>query len=491
MKGKLLAFGVSLLAMATIGVVQLQSKAVDGNRDCDQFAVIRCGTMNADELRAEYDSNNTAGTNGYTQAQGDIKKVFTAMGISKADLQGGFKQGVVYKNGNVEVDGKVVATNAQMAARGLGGTQIAGTNAQKVSVSAMSDAQTAMVKLDQNGKFLYAVMKPCGNPVSATPKEEPKPEPKPIAKCVGLTVTQQERTKFSVTTTASAKDGAKIKGYNIKLYRGSDAIIDKTYPSTTESQTVVYVVETPGEYTVKAIVDTSEGPKQGKQCEATFTVTALPPPPPTPIPGVTITKHVDTDKKYARVNTNVAFSYKIDVTNTGNTDLDNVTVTDTPDRAITLVSVMPPSTSPESSKIENNSLVISKLKLLKGETRTFTITAKVPVYVAGKLANTVCVDAPTVPGNPDKCDKAEVEVPPAPVPGKIEVCLKNEDRFVQINENEYNEQIHSKNPEDCKTPELPAELPETGPTEAILSVVGAMSLVGSSAYYFASRRQSV
>lgn len=359
MKGKLLAFSLALLATATIGLVQLQAKATDNSRDCDQFAVIRCGTMTAAELRAEYDTNNGSPMNGDTTKQPDIRKIFTGMGISSTDLDGAFKSGTVYRDGTVKVGGKVVATNAKMAARHLGGTPIAGTNAAKVSVSAMASAQTALVKMDQNGKFLFAVMKPCGNAVTAKPK-----------------VTTQET------------------------------------PPT-------------------------------------------PPTPPTPTtPGIDVVKYVGNDSKYQRVGINVEFSYRIDVKNTGNVDLDNVLVTDTPDRSITLISVSPPT-----GKIENNSFTYTIPKLLKGETRTFSLTAKVPAYMAGRLINTVCVDTPTIPGSPDKCDKAEVDVPPK-----------------------------TEQPPTPETPTAPEELPQTGPTDVVLQIVGAMSLVGAGAYYIASRR---
>lgn len=487
MKGKFLAFGVSLLAMATIGVVQLQTKAVDNSRDCDQYAVIRCGALNGDELRAEFESNNTSGSNGYTTEQGDIKKIFNSMGINKADLEGGFKQGIVYKNGNVEVDGKVVATNAQVAARGLGGTQIPGTNAQKVPASAMGDAQTAMVKMDQDGKFLFAVMKPCGNPVTAEPKKTPEPQPEPKAECVSLKLIEQEPTKYALTATAKVSGGAKIESYTFELFRGTDRIMNNTYASTNESQSVVYVVTDPGEYKATVSVKTSEGAKTSNTCQVTFSRKATPPPPPQ-TPAVDITKFVNNDQKYARVNTNVEFSYRIQVKNTGTVDLENVTVTDTPNAGITLIErVTPPI---DGAKFANNTFTITGMKLLKGEVRTFTLYAKVPVALAGKLPNTVCVDAPAVPGTPDKCDTAEVEVPPTPVPGKIEVCLKNEDRYVQINENEFNDQIHSRNPDDCKKVETPTELPETGPVETFASIIGAMSLVGASAYYVVSRRSA-
>ena len=487
MKGKLLVFGVSLLAVATLGVVQLQTKAVDSSRDCDRFAIIRCGALNGEELRKEYETNNASPANGDTTAQGDIRKVFTAMGIAKDQLSG-FKAGVVYKDGTVKVDGKVVATDAMMAARGLGGTQIAGTNAQKVSVGAMSDAQTAMVKLDANGKFLFAIMKPCGNPVTAKPKEvTPPPAPEPTAECKRLTVAKKENepTAYLATATAATTGKATIKSYTFQLFHDGRQVIDRTIDSTATSQSLVLAPLTaPGAYQAKVIVGTSEGNRKGPQCEATFTIEQQPP---APTPAVTIEKFVDNDKKYARVNANVEFSYRIVVTNTGNTDLDNVVVTDTPDRAITLISVSPPS-----GKIANNTFSYTIPKLLKGEARTFALTAKVPVAQAGRLVNTVCVDAPSVPGNPDKCDKAEVEVPPTPVPGKIEVCVINEKTVRMVTEADVNANptLYTKDLTQCDEEEVPAELPQTGPVETALSVVGAMSLVGASAYYVASRRHA-
>jgi uncharacterized repeat protein (TIGR01451 family) len=478
MKGKLLAFGVSVLAMATIGVVQLQTKAVDGSRDCDQYAVIRCGALSQSELKAEYDSNNTAKSNGSTAAQNDIKKVFSAMGISRSDLNLTAKNGVVYKDGTVKVGSEVVATGAQMAARGLGGSQIAGTSAQRVSVSAMSDAQTAMV-FYKNGKFAFAVMKPCGNPVKATPKNNP-PAPEPKAECVGLDVTKQERTKYLVKARASTSGGAKVKAYTLKVFKGEQVIYNNTYKNTTNEQSVMYNVTEPGKYRVKVSIDTTEGVKSGPKCEATFTVKEAPT---QPNPAVDITKHVDEDKKYLRVNANVEFTYRLAVKNTGEVDLKNVVVTDTPDAGVTLISAMP-----TDGEIKDNTFTYTIPTLRKGETRIFTLTAKVPVAQAGKITNTACVDAPEVDGNPDKCDTADVEVPPTPVPGKIEVCVLADNTIQQIEETDYNPELHSKDYSDCEEQETPVELPRTGPVETVLSTVGAMSLVGASAYYVASRR---
>ena len=59
-----------------------------------------------------------------------------------------------------------------------------------------------------------------------------------------------------------------------------------------------------------------------------------------------------------------------------------------------------------------------------------------------------------------------------------------------IDQSEYdtNPSLYSKTLSDCKEETAPEELPQTGPAETVLSVIGAMSLVGASAYYLASRR---
>jgi uncharacterized repeat protein (TIGR01451 family) len=268
--------------------------------------------------------------------------------------------------------------------------------------------------------------------------------------------------------------------------QGGTTVFDNTYPATGPTQSVVYTGFQPGTYTATVKVKTSEGIKNGPNCTATITVSK----PPviiteTPTPGVNIEKYVDNDKKYVRVNANVEFTYRIVVTNTGNTDLDNVVVTDTPDRGITLISVSPPT-----GEIKNNTFVYTIPKLLKSESRTFALTAKVPVAQAGRIINTVCVDAPAVTGNPDKCDKAEVEVPPTPVPGKLEVCVINEKTVRMVSETDVtaNPTLYTKDLTQCDEQDVPAELPQTGPMETALSVVGAMSLVGASAYYVSSRR---
>lgn len=460
MRGKLIAFAVAVLSVATIGVTQLPANAaVDSTRDCDQYAVVYCGTMSPQEARNKY-------------TQKDHAKIFQSMGISLSDLNGTFKEGVVYQDGRVVVAGKTVATGAVMAARGLGGSQIAGTGAQKVSVRAMGSAQTAMVKFDQNGRFVFAIMKPCGNPVTATPPPVEEP-PKPSAQCKILSQQKLSDTRRRYEAVATLKNGAKVRSYTFIATKDGKQVDKKTISTAKTTANYVFTADGPGDYKIAVSINTTEGNRSGAQCTKSFTVADV------DQPGVAIEKYVgENEQKYLRVGIDVAFSYQIRVINTGDVDLKNVIVTDTPDKGVTLLSV-----SPSVGTIAGNTWTHSIKNLAVGQTKTFTLSAKVPEYLAGKLTNTVCVDAPEVPGNPDDCDTADVDVPPTS--GNIEVCELATFNIITIEESMFDSTKHSKDLSDCTTPE---ELPETGPAETVLQLVGAMSLIGSSAYYIASRR---
>mgnify|MGYP000904674150 FL=1 len=673
MKAKLFGFALALLSVATIGVVQLQTKAaVDTSPDCDQYAVIKCGTQGPAQLRTEYDTYNTSASNGSTVRQGDIHKIFSALGISRAELGGDFKTGVVYQNGNVVVNGKVVATNARMAARNLGGNPIAGANAGTMSVSNMGSAQAALVKFDENGRFKFAVMTPCGNPVTATPTQ-----PKAEARCDGLNVDKIERTKFEFTGHATAKYGAKIKGYefavykgnqqvtthrvttnankaswtytqdkdgdyrvrvtvltsegdktndncvkqftvqekamavckalnvqtisrtkftftakadvnratvkgyDFKVYKGSKLITTKSVNTSKLSASVNYTQTTPGNYTVKAVVKTSLGnrtgdcvkhftvtppqvnpiakctgltvskisdtnfrfngtaevsggarihsytftvtksgavvdtlpvnssatsasiaytqsnpgtytvqlvvktslgDRDGTQCKASFTVKA-----PEENPNIKVTKLVE-GVKYKLVGVNVEYEYEIAVTNTGDINLTNVVVTDTPEQGVTLI-------SGNVGTVANNTWTHIIPSLAIGETKNFTLKAKVPQVVAGRIDNTVCVNAPEVPGNPDDCDNAEVEVK------QVSVCNPETGEIIQVDESEADNYAPVDSPKCKETPPVtppvtppttptptPTELPQTGMADVVVQLAGVTSLAGAGSYYILSRR---
>jgi uncharacterized repeat protein (TIGR01451 family) len=119
--------------------------------------------------------------------QGDVPTVYANFGISHNELSG-FVDGVVWKDGRVTLgtrgEGKLVATNAVTAGRWNNPTsdmtRIPNTDrAYRMSTSHFVDSgQIAFIKV-VNGKFQFAVIKTCGNPVTAKAVAPPIPAPKP------------------------------------------------------------------------------------------------------------------------------------------------------------------------------------------------------------------------------------------------------------------------------------------------------------------------
>jgi uncharacterized repeat protein (TIGR01451 family) len=117
-----------------------------------------------------------------------------------------------------------------------------------------------------------------------------------------------------------------------------------------------------------------------------------------------------------------------------------------------------------------------------------------------------------------KEDDAKVTVPKECEPGKISVCELSTKKIIMIDENQFDSSKHTKDLSKCdstttkinvcelatnkiisiKESEFDAkkhskdltkcELPQTGPTENIVAVVGLSALIASIAYYVASRR---
>jgi len=166
---KVMVLGVALAVAGLVGVLAFSPSVSAESRECGDNAIIRCGAMGASELKSEYAKNERG-----------LKKIYSYYNIDAVDIasSNSAKIGTVHTNGDVIVDGKVVATNAYTVGRSgsLGGSKV-DANGWTVYQGAdrLKSTLSAYVFFNSDGSFKSAVIKVCGNPVKATHKKVEKP----------------------------------------------------------------------------------------------------------------------------------------------------------------------------------------------------------------------------------------------------------------------------------------------------------------------------
>jgi len=176
------SFTISLIVLvmgAGSAAVGAASISVGGPSDCDNNAIIRCGAHTTSQLTTSYQQSSFA------------QKVYRDFGIASSDMQQlatTNQVGRVTKSGDVYISGraKPVASNAMTAGRqnmaGSVGVTSGGITYYKraPSVSFSQDSLPAFVAMN-NGKFQFAIIASCGNPVTATAivKQQPAPAATP------------------------------------------------------------------------------------------------------------------------------------------------------------------------------------------------------------------------------------------------------------------------------------------------------------------------
>lgn len=161
-----------LTMLALQGIAQANAISLSSPRDCDTNAVMNCGALSTAEIQKKYSNNGVAAIYSYFQISAtDIRD------ISKYAVAG-----AVHKNGTITVAGKTVATGALTAGREnikgslrvvSGGTTF---YRRPPSVSFVPNSLAAFVVM-KDGRFDYAILGACGNPVSGTPTAKPTPAP--------------------------------------------------------------------------------------------------------------------------------------------------------------------------------------------------------------------------------------------------------------------------------------------------------------------------
>lgn len=262
-KFKKIGIAISL-GFAMLGGIWLASPSQAAG--CNKFNVVYCGTHSMSELQTAY-------------SRTEIKELYKEWYITSTMIQGGsnMREGVVDANGNITVDGRVVATNSITVQSKAGTRQPQPQRSYKTSngytyyqyptgQSFVDGPKSYKMYawFDNDGKFITGVIKDCGNPVWGTPTTPPA---KPALTCDALQVLKIEDNTYKFVVNATAKNGASITSYTYNFGDGTTKTIN--------SSTIEHTYTKYGNFKVTVIVNGKENgevKKQSPSCEKTIVI---------------------------------------------------------------------------------------------------------------------------------------------------------------------------------------------------------------------------
>ncbi|MEO6761806.1 MAG: PKD domain-containing protein [Candidatus Saccharimonadales bacterium] len=236
--------GFAIVAIAAAMVFNLNGSNASANV-CSPNDIMHCGTSSASDFISKTKSSN-AGT------QTDLAAIYAHYGLAPSDYSRfvtSARDGIAYKNGDIKVDGRIVATNATSIGRlansqgpgyfskNIGGTIYYGNQNSTVLLTDVP----VLVLFNAQGVMQFAVIKDCGNPTTGE-------RVTPTYSCDNLIQKQIDRNTFSFSTKASAGNGATINKVVYDFGDGTTAT--KTNP--TEAVTHKYAKD--GTFTAKVTV---------------------------------------------------------------------------------------------------------------------------------------------------------------------------------------------------------------------------------------------
>jgi len=218
-------------------------------------------------------------------------------------------------------------------------------------------------------------------------------------------------------------------------------------------------------------------------------------------PNFTVTKQVREQgtadwKKSIDVKPGKTVEYKIAYTNTGTTTQNNVILNDTLPTGLSyvagstlLVNAANPNGKTVSDNVTKGGINIGNYN--PGANAYIRFSATVPAESAltcnqvSTFTNTIVAET----DNGNKKDTADVSTSRTCTPPvTIQVCELATNKIITINKSDFNSAKYSKNLNDCTTTPPVTELPHTGASDNILTLVGAGSLIAAISYYVASRK---
>lgn len=489
----LLIVAGSFVAVATIDPFSIAQAA-----RCSSNDVIDCGVKNISDLRNAYNTDRTKGTkNIFTYAK------ITSDTVNKATV----KNGTLYRDGRVVVDGKTVATGAHTIGRNYsagskkhtynGTTFYSGP----ANVRLVSDARPLLVFFDKNGQFSGAVMKECGNPVIYT-----KTVPNPVAECTSLTASRIGARSFKLDARAKAANGATISSYTYTITPagGGSALYTRTVNTSGQSSSIQTGEQTAlkygTSYLARVTVKTSIGNKTSSACTATIKTEAektvevcdpatgktktvkeserdkyLPKDAKECQPPVYIEVCVLKDKKYPVRIKEDDFDSKLhskDPKDCEEPEL--VKVCDLNDKTVKHVTKEAYEADKERYTTDLAKCETKYIDVCRLEDKKYPVRIKEEDFDRTLHSRDAadCKEAPKPEGEVEVCD---------PATGKIKTVKESErSKYLDRDSDACKEKVAVK--------ETVTELPQTGVAEAFSGVLGIGALTTASYYYLASRR---
>lgn len=279
--------------------------------------------------------------------------------------------------------------------------------------------------------------------------EEPR-KPTPIVTCDNIQVIKISRTRFTINVNYTVTN-IQFTGIRLVIRDSNGKIVQD---KTSNGGKFTIDITTSGKYTIEVIVNGKNDAKCSKEI-------IVEDEPKVDTPAISIVKTVNNVKKLVTPE-NRDFNYEITVSNTGNVDLKDVKITDRAPENIKFFSA-------DKGQIKDNVLTYTIPTLKVGATETITIKSQ--AFKVGTFKNIACVDTPTIPGDNDGCDSANVEVPPKENPTPEPQPTPTP----------------TPAPTPAPTPNVPAELPRTGANfSAVLAIFSLTTAIG---YYIVSLKR--
>ncbi|HSX30447.1 MAG TPA: PKD domain-containing protein [Candidatus Saccharimonadales bacterium] len=196
-----------------------QVSAVDNNKDCDQNALISCGFTSRSDFINKVKSN----TSGGSPASHDLIAVYAHFGLESADYDKfitSARDGLIYRDGTVKVDGQIVGKGAITYGRSKsthgssaipeiitvnGAQETLWGSAPEQNFAAVADSIPVEAMFNSKGVMTFAVMTSCGNTMHFTSIT-------PNYSCDALNVkpVDDKPGTFNFTTSATANNNATV-----------------------------------------------------------------------------------------------------------------------------------------------------------------------------------------------------------------------------------------------------------------------------------------